>query len=197
MVCVGTNNDLITNILGRFLEPFHWEGLIHILSSTVAQATPDTQMHLRWNLAAGLHKKAKCSAACVLRKAFCFTGIQVFNNQLLPCVGIALNSACKLRLAQKAADGLASGFNPWVWQLKMCLVSCYPFSFAHFVLCRSWEFLEIPLPAPAKVSRDDHVEPFQTKWQKLMLRYSPSEAATSILCCVIGNDAPFHTNQSL
>jgi len=71
-------------------------------------------------LAGGLQGKTKGSAAFVLRKAFCLAYVKVFDIHCLLCVGIALNSACKLKLTQKLAGGLVRGFILWVWQLKMC-----------------------------------------------------------------------------
>lgn len=53
---------------------------------------------------------------------------KVFNIYHLLCVGIALNSAYKLKVTQKLAGGLARGFNPQVWQLKMCTLPAVFFS---------------------------------------------------------------------
>lgn len=57
-------------------------------------------------------KKIKSSIAFILRKALCLTYVKVFNIYHLLCVGIALSSACKLKLTQKLVGGLVRGFYP-------------------------------------------------------------------------------------
>lgn len=120
-------------------------------------------------MAGGLQGEAKGSAAFIPRKAFCLAYVQVLNTHRLLCVGIALNSACKLRLAQKSADGLVRGFNPWVRQLKahtgFLLVF---FNFTHFIVRQvPGNFLRSSLllchTATDAISRDDRAEPPPTK----------------------------------
>lgn len=112
----------------------------------------------------------------VLRKAFCLAYVQVFNIHHLLWVGIAFNSACKLNLAQKLAGGLLRGFKLWVWQLKMCTVFLlFFFSFIHFIFRQvPGNFLRSSLllghAATDVISRDDKVEPLQTKEPKLLVR---------------------------
>lgn len=82
-------------------------------------------------------------------------------------------------------------FNPGVWQLKMCTAFLwFFFFFVQFVFRRvPGNFLRSSLPlcraATDVISRDDKVEPLQTKRQKLLVRWSLGEGLSLGTACPV------------